>query len=71
MAVARMASPPPLSSPTLATRALSMVFLKSCKGVRSFKDVCRAEKSAEAFREQIFNGIGVPEVSDQLGTIFF
>ena len=31
----------------------------------------RAEKSGEAFREQKFNGMCVPEVSDQLQAIFF
>ena len=31
----------------------------------------RVEKSAEAFREQIFNGMCVPEVSDQLQPISF
>ena len=33
--------------------------------------VHRAEKSAEAFREQKFKGLCVPEESKQLRTIFF
>ena len=32
---------------------------------------CRAEKSGEAFRKQKFKGMCVPEVSNQLRTIFF
>ena len=33
--------------------------------------ICRAEKSAEAFREQKFNKVCVPEVFNQLWPIFF
>ena len=43
--------------------------VKECELERT--NLSRAEKSAEAFREQKFNGKCVPEMSDQLRTLFF